>query len=129
MPSRQLTPTFRRLCRLADASAGEQRADAQLLRAFAQDHDEEAFAAIVRRHAALVLGVCRRALEHHQDAEDASQATFLVLAQHAASIRRENSLAAWLHGVAFRVAMKAKRSARQRPLSPSVADALSAAAS
>jgi RNA polymerase sigma factor (sigma-70 family) len=113
MTPRQLTPKFQRFCRLAEMPAGEQRTDAQLLRAFAQDRDEDAFAAIVRRHSALVLGVCRRTLAHHQDAEDASQATFLVLAQQAASIRRDNSLAAWLHGVAFRVAMKAKRSRKQ----------------
>ncbi|MBI1914656.1 MAG: sigma-70 family RNA polymerase sigma factor, partial [Planctomycetes bacterium] len=65
----QLTPTFRRLDRLADDAAGEQRTDAQLLRAFAQDHDEAAFAAIVRRHSTLVLGVCRRALNHHMKAK------------------------------------------------------------
>lgn len=113
MPPSQLTPAFRRLCRLADPSAGESRTDAQLLTAFAQERDEDAFAAIVRRHSALVLGVCRRALDHRQDAEDASQATFLVLARHATSIRRGASLAAWLHGVAFRIALKARKSRRR----------------
>lgn len=128
MTATELTPSFHHLCRLADASSREQRSDAELLRAFVQDRDEEAFVAIVRRHSGLVLGVCRRTLHHHQDAEDASQATFLALARHAGSIRRADSLAAWLHGVAFRVAMKIRKRCRQQTLSAPVADSLAAAA-
>lgn len=125
MTPTQLTPTFRRLCHLADGGA-EPRSDAELLRAFVQHHDQEAFVAIVRRHSGLVLGVCRRALNHFQDAEDASQATFLALARNAASIRRGASLAAWLHGVAFRVAMKVRKRSRQQTLPSTVADTLAA---
>jgi RNA polymerase sigma factor (sigma-70 family) len=125
MTATPLTPTFRRLCRLAD-SGRESHSDAELLRAFVEDHDQEAFVAIVRRHSGLVLGVCRRALNHLQDAEDASQATFLALARHAVSIRRGASLAAWLYGVAFRVAMKVRKRSRQQCLPEPVADNLAA---
>lgn len=81
--------------------------DEQLLRRFVEHGDELAFAAIVRHHGPLVFGVCRRLLPHH-DAEDAFQATFLVLVRKAASIAAPALLANWLHGVAFNAARKAK---------------------
>jgi RNA polymerase sigma-70 factor (ECF subfamily) len=82
--------------------------DAELLEQFIQDQDEEAFATLVRHHAALVYGVCRRILRHTQDAEDAFQATFLILARKARSIRRHQFLAGWLYQVAFRTALRAR---------------------
>jgi RNA polymerase sigma-70 factor (ECF subfamily) len=80
------------------------------LQRFVAGHEEAAFTAIVRRHAPLVWRVCRHVLRHEQDAEDALQASFVILARHAYSIRKAEALASWLHGVAFRTAMMAKRS-------------------
>src|SRR5207249_11313314 len=95
--------------------AASPSADGRLLDRFLRLRDEDAFAALLARHGPMVLGVCRRALGDTPDAEDAFQATFLVLARHAASIRKKDSLACWLHAVAARVARRARaRSARQR---------------
>jgi RNA polymerase sigma factor (sigma-70 family) len=88
--------------------------DRQLVDEFAAHHDEAAFTALVGRHGPMVLRVCRRVLRHEQDVEDAFQATFLVLARHIGSIRKRDSVSSWLHGVAYRTAMKAKRSAARR---------------
>jgi RNA polymerase sigma factor (sigma-70 family) len=100
--------------------AGE-RTDPELLADFRDRGDSSAFAAIVRRHGELVFRVCRRVLHQPQDTEDAFQATFLILARKAASIGRGESLAAWLHGVARRVSLRAKRDAERRRLRESQA--------
>ncbi|MFT3880562.1 MAG: sigma-70 family RNA polymerase sigma factor [Gemmatales bacterium] len=84
------------------------RSDAALLHSFVESKSEEAFSALVERHGGMVLGVCQRVLGHSQDAEDAFQATFLVLAQKAARLHGNSSLGPWLYGVAQRVAMKAR---------------------
>ena len=70
-----------------------------------------AFAGLVERHGPMVLGVCRDVLRNHHDAEDAAQATFLILAKNGGSIRRVDSLASWLFGVALRVAARSKAQA------------------
>jgi RNA polymerase sigma factor (sigma-70 family) len=88
--------------------------DGQLLRRFVATRDEAAFATLLHRHGSMVLGVCRRILRHAQDAEDAFQATFLVLARKASAVRR-GALASWLYAVAYRTALqaRARRSRRQ----------------
>src|SRR5262245_45496509 len=119
MTTQQLSGTVQGIRRLAEPPGRDEPTDEQLLRAFQRDRDERAFTEIVRRHGGLVLGVCRRTLGHHQDAEDAFQATFLVLAKKAVHICKERSLASWLYGVALRAAMKARRSlARHRQPAP-----------
>jgi RNA polymerase sigma factor (sigma-70 family) len=88
--------------------------DRMLLRRFADEGDQEAFAALVRRHTAMVLGVCRRALPSATDAEDACQATFVILAEKAKTGRWEESVANWLFTTARRVARDARRAAERR---------------
>ncbi|QJW96848.1 RNA polymerase sigma factor [Frigoriglobus tundricola] len=88
--------------------------DADLLHRFVTDRDGPAFAALVRRHGPMVLAVCRRVLRHRQDAEDAFQATFLVLARRAETIKLRSPLGGWLYGVAYRTALSARRAASVR---------------
>lgn len=119
MPAGQLQQTVQHIRRLAGSNA-QSLSDQQLLECFAASRDENAFAILVERHSPLVLGVCRRVLAHNQDAEDACQAAFLVLARKAGSIRKGNSLRCWLHGVAFRVASNLRKQRLRRPAGPLV---------
>jgi RNA polymerase sigma factor (sigma-70 family) len=88
--------------------------DRELLRRFSKRHDEEAFSALVQRHSSMVVNVCRRILHNAHDADDAFQATFLVLMKRAATLRWRDSVAGWLHETAYRIAVNAKRTAIRR---------------
>src|SRR5262245_1300246 len=88
--------------------------DGQLLELFVGGGDETAFATLMERHGPMVLGLCERVLGNHEDAADALQATFLVMARRATAIKKPDSLGAWLHGVAYRVAMQMRSSRDKR---------------
>src|SRR5437588_8793011 len=105
------------LCRLRTMTSPS-ASYAALLARWRDQRDEAAFADLVARHGPMVLGVCRRVLGDLQHAEDAFQATFLVLARKAADLRRPESLPGFLHGVALRLARKAQRTARRRMVQP-----------
>ncbi len=94
------------LRRTALARDVEGRSDGQLLESFIDQKDETAFESLVIRHGPMVLGVCRRVVRNHHDAEDAFQTTFLILARKASSVIPRQMVANWLHGVAYRTALK-----------------------
>jgi RNA polymerase sigma factor (sigma-70 family) len=102
---------LRRATRLRN---GAGMTDGQLLESFLSCRDEAAIEALVLRHGPMVWGVCRRVLGSHHDAEDAFQATFLVLVRKAASIVPREMVANWLHGVAHQTALKARATAAKR---------------
>jgi RNA polymerase sigma factor (sigma-70 family) len=110
----QLNAVVCHLRRLAGGSATRHGTDAQLLERFVSQRDEDAFATLVCRYGRIVRLVCSHVLRHEQDVDDAFQATFLVLASKAATIRKTNSVASWLYGVAYRSAMNAKRAKARR---------------
>jgi RNA polymerase sigma factor (sigma-70 family) len=115
MGNSQLQSVVEHIRNLAAPELANDRTDQELLRDFSARRDQAAFTTLVKRHASMVFGICRRVLNHAQDAEDAFQATFLLLAHKATAIRKQTALASWLHGVAFRTAMRSKRdSARRR---------------
>ncbi|MCC6494216.1 MAG: sigma-70 family RNA polymerase sigma factor [Pirellulales bacterium] len=106
--------------------------DGERLMRFSRTRDQAAFAEVVEAHAPMVWGVCSQILRHHQDVEDAFQATFLILARKASAIRAADSAAGWLYRVAFRTALLARPRRDRRmetPLvdePPSIADQLAA---
>jgi RNA polymerase sigma factor (sigma-70 family) len=104
----------RQVRKLVAAERARQLSDRELLRLYAAQRDEGAFAALVRRHGPMVLRVCLGRLGNWQDAEDACQATFLVLAHQAGSPRWQESVAPWLYRVAYRLAGKARAAAARR---------------
>jgi RNA polymerase sigma-70 factor (ECF subfamily) len=108
MATSLLNPVIRQLRRAVLLPDGAGLTDGQLLESFVSQRDEAAFGVLVRRHGPMVLGVCRRVLRNHHDAEDAFQATFLVLVRKAASIVPREMVANWLYGVAHRTALKAR---------------------
>src|SRR5271168_644145 len=119
MPGGRLVTAIQHIRSLLETRAAGESTDRKLLERFAADRDEAAFGALVERHGPMILGVCRRVLGDRHEAEDAFQATFLVLARKAASIARPEQLANWLYGVACRTALDVRarttsRKARER---------------
>src|SRR5262245_61166962 len=114
MSTSGLNAVLEHVCHLVNAEEARDLSDGQLLQLYLGQRNQEAFTVLLRRHERLVWNVCRGALPCRQDAEDAFQATFIVLARKAASIRKQGSLASWLHGVAYRVALRARRDAARR---------------
>jgi RNA polymerase sigma factor (sigma-70 family) len=125
MPSRPVRTLLGFLQQIALGRSALGEGDTALLERFAATRDEAAFATLVCRHGPMVLGVCRQLLPTEQDAEDVFQATFLVLARKARSIRRQEALAGWLHRVAQNLARTARARAAARrclPMSSEPAD-------
>ncbi len=114
MPKPPLRGVLDYLHRVAPLADHRGTPDAELLQRFAANSDESAFELLVWRHGRLVYGVCRRVLRDEQEAEDAFQAAFLVLARRAGSVGRRGSVAAWLYRVAYRVALAARVRGRRR---------------
>jgi RNA polymerase sigma factor (sigma-70 family) len=114
MADQHLRTVLHHLHRRAEARAAGALPDGELLDRFAAHGDQAAFTALVERHGPMVLGLCRRVLGDAHDAEDACQAAFLVLARKAASIRKKDTLASWLHGVAYHVASNLRRGRARR---------------
>ena len=110
---------------LVPAWYGDEVSDVVLLDRFVEQWDQAAFRDLVRRHGPMVLGVCRRIIGDPHAAEDAFQATFLLLVRKAGSVRKRGSVGPWLYGVARRVALEARGAASRRrvpaPLDPEVA--------
>src|SRR5439155_16774598 len=113
---------LRHLHRAVFLESAARTSDGQLLERFVARQEEAAFAALVERHGPMVLGVCRRVLRNRHDAEDAFQATFLVLVRKAAAVRPRELVGNWLYGVAYRTALEARtvlarRHAKERQVS------------
>jgi RNA polymerase sigma factor (sigma-70 family) len=114
MSAAPLHAAVRHLRRLVRADGADGLSDGQLLERFVTARDEAAFEVLVWRHGPMVLGICRRMLRDAHQAEDAFQATFLVLVRKAASIGKRESVGSWLHKVAYRVALGAREGAARR---------------
>jgi Sigma-70 region 2 len=100
MATAQLSCILQQLRTIANAKAYEDTSDRELLQRFLAEREEAAFVALLKRHGPMVLQVCRRIHRNEHDVEDIFQATFLLLARKADSIRKLESVASWLHGVA-----------------------------
>src|SRR5262249_54826636 len=118
MANASLGKVIRHLRASLERAGSSPLSDAELLERVVRQHDTAAFEALVWRHGAMVLGLCRRLLRHEQDAEDAFQAVFLILLRKADSVGKRQSLSSWLYKVAFRAAFRLrprKQSRREQP--------------
>jgi DNA-directed RNA polymerase specialized sigma24 family protein len=122
MTGAQRSDVARTLRRLVADQPARELTDRELLRRFTAGGDQGAFAALVRRHGAMVLATCRRVLPNPLDADDVFQATFLTLAPKAPAPGWQDSVAGWLHLVAYRLALKVRadvgRLAAREPRAP-----------
>jgi enediyne biosynthesis protein E4 len=116
MASGQISAVVRFIQKLTGMRRTDLLADGSLLDRFVTHKDESAFATLMHRHGPLVVSVCRSILSNESDVEDAFQATFLVLVRKAGSISKRESLASWLYGVAYRIAVRAKSRAGRTTL-------------
>src|SRR5712691_2148448 len=114
MSSTQVGAVLGYIRKLAADRQDKDLPDRQLLERFAAHRDEAAFAALLKRHGPMVLGVCRSVLHNLHDAEDAFQAAFLVLTRKAGSIHRREAVSSWLHRVAYHLAVDAQADAARR---------------
>jgi DNA-directed RNA polymerase specialized sigma24 family protein len=114
MSNKRLGTVLRHIHSMVDAQSLAGATDGQLLARFASQRQEAAFAALLRRHGPMVLGVCRRLLDDPHEVEDAFQATFLVLVKKARVLRERDVLGHWLYGVAYRVALRARSDSARR---------------
>ncbi|MGE3807593.1 MAG: RNA polymerase sigma factor [Gemmataceae bacterium] len=114
MAGNHLSKVLERLRHVVGKEPLPASSDGELLKRFVGMRDETAFASIVERHGPMVLGVCRRALSNPHDAEDAFQATFLLLVRKAGSLRDPELLGNWLYGVACRIARRAQATSSRR---------------
>jgi serpin B len=114
MPHPALDLVLRHLRRVRPPAAAGDPTDGQFLERFVAQRDEAAFEALLRRHGTMVWNVCQRVLANASDADDAFQATFLVLVRKAGFIAKRDSVGSWLHGVAHRVALDARAVAGRR---------------
>jgi RNA polymerase sigma factor (sigma-70 family) len=128
MVGRNQGPLLKDIARLFEVGTADGSSDAEQLLGFAAHGDDAAFEALVQLHGPMVLGVCQRLLRDRQDAEDAFQATFLVLARKAGTIRDRKALSGWLYGVAFKVAAQVRaRTRRSRAPEPLFTEDVAAA--
>jgi RNA polymerase sigma factor (sigma-70 family) len=114
MASGKSSPVIQFIHQIARPRSADDSSDGQLLERFANQRDPSAFETLVVRHGPMVLGVCQSVLNDVHDAEDAFQATFLVLVRKAGAIGKPQSVASWLHGVAYRLAVHAKADLARR---------------
>jgi RNA polymerase sigma factor (sigma-70 family) len=117
MSSVQTNTLLRHVRKIAANHHGGEMPDRELLELFLARHDEKAYTALLRRHGPMVMAVCRSIVGDWHLAEDAFQATFLLLAKKALSIRKREAVGSWLHGVARHVAMKARSTAAKHKVS------------
>jgi RNA polymerase sigma factor (sigma-70 family) len=114
MPTARTSPILRYVYAVSGAASPNGLPDRDLLERFARRGDDAAFTLLVRRHGPMVLGVCRRVARDTHDADDAFQATFLLLARKAGCLRQPELVGPWLHGVARRTATKARMASIRR---------------